>query len=120
MQLKAFLKMHLLTVTEVAARWGVVRPVLQRAVQGQRWPNAKILVKAHQLSGGKVTLADWIETCRPMLIADGIITESSDDGATAQTSELSDVDGGQEVHADPSPGFTPRVRHRRQQFHTDG
>ena len=53
--------------------WGISTTTLSRPLKGERWPSEIVLVKFHDLSGGKVTLADWIENCRPLLESQGIL-----------------------------------------------
>lgn len=73
MQLKTFLEHHRLSITQVAKEWGIAPSTLTRAVNGTRWPSETIMVKAHQLSAGKIGLEDWIETCRDLLEKQNII-----------------------------------------------
>ena len=73
MQFIDFLNSQSLSMNEVATRWGVSASTVSRPAKGQGWPSPMVIVRAHELSGGTVGLADWIETCREYLEERGIL-----------------------------------------------
>lgn len=80
MQLKAFLEKHNLSVSAVAAEWGISPSTLSRPVNGQRWPSELIMVRAFHLSNGAVSLPDWMETCADYLEKQGITPKGKPNG----------------------------------------
>lgn len=78
MQFHEYLKAEGLSITSVAREWGVSISTLSRPIKGERWPSDLVLVRAYIMSGGRVGLADWIETCRELLESNGTIERESD------------------------------------------
>lgn len=78
MQLTDYIKAEGISLTTLAKEWGIAPSTLSRNAQGKRWPSEIVLVRSHQRSGGRVSLPDWIETCRTLLESQGIIANQED------------------------------------------
>lgn len=72
-----FLESKGLSITKAAREMGVSTTTLSRPLKGERWPSEHVLVRFHELSGGEVSLADWIDTCRDLLERQGILSKQT-------------------------------------------